>query len=216
MAKIITQTEESRTQHPDGSITIDSSSKTRKVEVSNEPDYIKIYTDMWCSFNGIDPRWRELFLQLASRMSYASITSPHGGQTVIVYGAVSDEITAACGWQDKSTLRKGLKALADCKAIKHVSRSMYQINPSYAGRGEWKYNPRLDRGGVENIIATFDFAAGTIDTKVTFADDGSDHPLNELYRKAFSAAPKDRLTVTNTKVQSPGQMDITEWPEALA
>ncbi len=63
----------------------------------------------------------------------------------------------------------GLKALCDCGAIRKVNRGVYQINPSYAGRGTWKYNPSLKQGGIEKLVATFNFTEGTVDTNAVWA-----------------------------------------------
>ena len=78
---------------------------------------------------------------------------------------------------------QGLKALCKCNAIRKVGRGVYQINPSYAAKGEWKYNPKADRGGVEDLIATFRFKDKNVKSDIVWQDDDTDHPLNDTYRK---------------------------------
>ena len=173
-------------------------STTTKFERNAEPDYIKIYTKMWCEFNEIPMRWRELFFQLAIRMSYCDSTDLQHSQEVIVYGGVSADICKACGWTDKSTLRRGLKALCECGAIqKGTYRATYQINPNYASRGSWKYNTKLAQGGVEDLIATFSFKDKTVETKIAWADNGEDTETNEMYRSGLEVTKTEETVLKN-------------------
>lgn len=142
--------------------------ETKEIKKSDEPSYIKIYTDMWCSFNQIPEKWRPLFLSLACRMSFANRekTSEYGGQVVHPIGRTAEEIVRECGWKTMGPLYEGLKALADRGAIRKLGRGEYQINPSYAGRGSWLYNQRDHQGGIEDISTTFQFRSGKVDTKI--------------------------------------------------
>ena len=187
-----------------------------KIERSSEPDYIKIYTDMWCEFNQIPQRWRELFLQLAIRMSYANSNDLENSQTVVVYGMISKSITEACGWKDKSNLRRGLKALCDCGAIKNVGRATYQINPSYASKGSWKYNPKLANGGVEDLIAVFKFKDKSIKTDIIWADDGQDNKFNDMYREGLSVERNDETILKAMEIKNNEQRETsTDTTESL-
>ena len=141
---------------------------TKKLEKSTEPDFIKLYTRMWCEFNGIPECHRALFLELATRMSYCNKTDLGASQIVYTGEPNASAICQAIGWKQKDSLMKGLKALVNCGAIRKLNRAVYQINPSYAGRGEWKYNPRLDRGGVEDLVATFNLRKGTVETQIVW------------------------------------------------
>lgn len=116
----------------------------------NEDDYVKIYKEfMECKAFPIN--YRELFMQLAIRMTYCNIDYPDSSQIVYVVGPTKKEIMAACGWQTETPLVKGLKVLCDCQAIRRVSRGIYQVNPYYASKGAWKYNKRLRTGGVKEL-----------------------------------------------------------------
>lgn len=166
----------------------------KNIEGNNEPDYIKIYTKMWCEFNQIPLKYRDLFLALAMRMSYASIDKTgdiinYGGQLVNTGVPWRDDIIAECGWTSAVSLKKGLKALCDCNAIKRIARGVYQINPSYAGRGHWKYNPKQAQGGIENLITTFNFKNQTVNTQILFATDDED---------ALEGTGADELIVSRT------------------
>lgn len=211
--KFISDKEVRTTVDADGNEETTTVEKTRAIERSTEPDYIKLYTRLWCEFNGIPERYRPLFLELATRMSYCNKTDLETSQTVYTGEPYATAICNALGWKQKDSLMKGLKALCSCGAIRKVNRAVYQINPSYAGRGEWKYNPKYDRGGVEDLVATFSFAAGTVETKIVWADDGEDNQLNSMYRAMLGTSPKvhDRASLTTTsRKKQPKQPEATE------
>lgn len=190
----------------DGTETITESTETKKIGKSGEPDYIKIYTDMWCAYNEIPDRWRDLFMQLAVRMSYADSHDRTGGQLVNITGPNKTSILNALGWKENN-LRKGMQALCECNAIRRISRGWYQINPTYAGRGEWRYNVHKAQGGIENIIAKFDFKNHTVDTQVIFSDEDYDGKGTDLVLKEGKGK---RKKPDDTDDQIPGQMDISE------
>lgn len=164
-----------------GNETIDTYEKTTKIERSLEPDYIKIYTKMWCEFNEIPEKYRQLFLSLAIRMEYCNIENENdvdglsSSQIVSVAWPHTTSIMKECGWETDSPLWKGLRALCDCGAIRKLRRSIYQINPTYAGKGSWKYNPKLEQGGIEDLITTFSFKDKTVDTKIIYQDANRDY-----------------------------------------
>lgn len=195
MANIILDKETTTQIDEDGNEHTTIKETTRKVERYNEPDYIKIYTNVWCELNEIPVKWRGLFLQLAIRMTYADASDPTGGQIITPVGPVATGIMHACGWQDRSMLAYGLQALCKCNAIKHISRGCYQINPSYAGKGTWKYNPQLKSGGIEDIVARFSIKDKTIDTKIIWADDSTDNELNKSYRQGLGTRADDQTTL---------------------
>ena len=197
-SKFLVDRDTRTTVDPDGTEHKTEAEKSRAIEKSTEPDYIKLYTRMWCEFNGIPERYRLLFLELASRMSYCNKSDLDSSQIVYTGEPVASSICSALGWKQKDSLMKGLKALCDCNAIKKVNRAVYQINPSYAGRGEWKYNSKYDRGGVENLVATFDFAKGTVQTKIIWTDDGQDTELNAMYRQMLGVKPGEQAMLTET------------------
>lgn len=130
-----------------------------------EPEYIKIYTHMWFDFKRFPQQYRELFFQLAIKMSYCNAMDFEHSQIVFVTGPNRDDIMKACGWTNVSSLTKGLNALCNCGAIRRVSRGIYQINPEFAGKGSWRYNSKLDQGGIKNIIAEFNFALNKVRTR---------------------------------------------------
>lgn len=158
-------------------ITLNSEGDIVKQEISEqyyskdrEPDYIKLYTTIWFDFHRFPMKYRELFIQLAIRMSYCNSNDIAHSQIVAVIGDIKDAIVSACGWKTDDPLWKGLKALCECGAIKKRSRGCYQINPEFAGKGSWKYNEKEKQGGIKDLIATFNFTEKSVDTHFIFHD----------------------------------------------
>lgn len=144
----------------DGNVTVDTAVITQAIRKNEEPDYVKIYIDEWRGSDRIPARYRRLFLHLAMYMTYANCGKDgdpdEGGQIVYAMGKTRKALLKECGWSGDDALCKGLKALADCGAIRKVGRGVYQINPRYAARGTWHYNNRNRQGGAENLLAAFD------------------------------------------------------------
>lgn len=169
-----------------GNEIIDTYEKTVKIEQSTEPDYIKLYTKMWCEFNEIPEKYRQLFLSLAVRMEYCNLMSAddkdglQGSQIVAITFPHKEAIMAECGWKTADPLWKGLRVLCEYNAIRRIRRAIYQINPNYAGRGSWKYNPKLEQGGIEDLVTTFSFKDKTVKTNVIFKNGDRDYTHKQV------------------------------------
>lgn len=178
-----------------GKVTKQSTKETAIVH-SGEPDYIKIYTAMWLQFKQVSPSLTPLFLELVARMSYADAKHPETSQTVYTGTPVSDQIMNALGWK-KRMYQRGLAQLADAGAIKRVARGVYQINPNYAGKGSWRYSEKYQRGGVADLVATFNFSDGTNTTHITWDADAlpeeleieEDEEINNLFNRNRDEEP---------------------------
>lgn len=199
--RFITEKQTTIQEDADGNIKTSSVEKVTNIQRNNEPDYIKLYTKMWCEFNDIPMAYRELFLQLVIRMTYCNSADLGNSQLVNTGKPWSTSIMKALNWKDRM-YQKGLKALCECEAIKKVGKGVYQINPRYAGRGEWKYNPRLERGGIEDLVATFNFKDKSVDTKIVWADDGEDTPMNEAYRQGMGVSAKQETVLKSTIIEN--------------
>ena len=140
-----------------------------------EPDYIKLYTKMWCEFNDIPEYVRPTFLQLVMRMSYCNSQDLKNSQIVYTIGPNKDAIMNALKLTNDRVFYRHLEELVKCNAIHPVykngkkTRGCYQINPQYAGRGAWRYNAKENQGGIEDLIATFRFKDRTVDTQIVYA-----------------------------------------------
>lgn len=199
MAKptIISSKETTKVIDENGNEHITTKERTNKIERLGEPDYIKIYTNMWCEFNQIPTQWRNLFLELAIKMTYCNSMDLENSQIVATGGPIKKSICETLNWGD-NMYQKGLKALCSCGAIIKKGRGFYQINPNYAARGSWKYNPKYNQGGVEDLVATFSFKDRKVETKIIWADDGSNNDLNELFRQGLQVSPRDETTLKET------------------
>lgn len=195
---IIDRTETTTIIDENGNETTTEKRTTTNFKKNDEPDYIKLYTKMWCEFNEIPNAYRDLFLELVVRMNYCNAHDLDNSQIVFTGSPVADSIMKTLGWQ-KRMYQKGLKALADCNAIKRVARGLYQINPAYAGKGEWKYNPKFERGGVEDLVAKFNFKNGTVETQIVWADNGEDDEINQMFRTGMEVEPKDETVLKTTR-----------------
>lgn len=196
---IKSQLERETFYYPDGTSETKERETTQRIERNSEPDYIKLYTRMWCEFNEIPNQWRELFLQLAQHMSYCDKSQLQFSQIVATGGPIKSSITKALGIGDRQ-YQKGLAALVEAGALKKISRGYYQVNPTYASKGEWKYNPRLNRGGVEDLVATFRFKDKKVETDFVWADDGEDDEFNMIMRKNEKVTAKDNTVLTMTRI----------------
>lgn len=194
MATIQSKKEIRTFQDSEGNMTQTIVECTKKIEKSKEPDFVKLYTKVWCEFNEIPNQWRDLFLELIMRMTYADSTDLEHSQIVATGGMTKEAICKTLGWKP-NMYQKGLKALREAGAIKQKMKGFYQINPSYAGKGEWKYNPRLARGGIEDLKATFGFKNHTVDVEITWADDGTNNKINQIYRNGLNTKSEDNTVM---------------------
>ena len=193
----------------DGNIIEDTTDTlTRNIQRNDEPDYIKVYTKMWSDFNGIPQPYQELFFQLAIRMTYCNSSSINTSQIVYTGQPVSTDIMNTLNWK-KRMYQLGLKVLRECGAIRKLARGVYQINPSYAGKGEWYYNPKLNRGGVKDLIAEFNFKEKTVKTQIIWGDDGKDNEINEQMRKG-TGSKKGQNAVLQSRDVIPGQISLDD------
>lgn len=203
---MITKTEIHTREDADGNITTDTKETT--ISKESEPDYIKLYTRTWCEFNQIPVPFRELFLLLAQKMSYCKTSDLKNSQIVYTGTPIKEEIMETLNWGD-SMYQKGLKKLTEKGAIKRIARGVYQINPSYAGRGGWKYNPNLEQGGIKDLIATFNFTDKTVRTQILWADDGKNTDTDQII-----AGQKGTDTIIKTSTATPIIKDeVPDFPQ---
>lgn len=216
----------------DGKETRNIVEKTRTYNRVCEPDYIKLYVKPWTSMGhdgspGIPMAYRDLFLQLAMRMSYCNSDDPKSAQVVNTGAPYSKDIMRALNWSSPSMYARGLKALVDCKAIRRIGRGVYQVNPAFASRGEWTYNSKLHRGGVKEVIDLFRLEAGrepdgereadgnpadvfggdpgSVTHKRIWADDGGDTPGNREWREGLGIDWRFNGGSLETVTREPGR-----------
>lgn len=186
-------------EHADGTTESTHSEKTTAIKRCDEPDYIKLYTRMWCEFNKIPEAYRNLFLELVTRMTYCNSGNLQKAQLVNTGKPWNEDIMQKLHWKT-AMYQRGIKVLCKCNAIRKINRGVYQVNPQYAGKGEWKYNPQLDRGGIEDLIATFNFKDKKVETEIVWADDGTASAINQMYRDGLGVDPSDKTVLKSTTI----------------
>lgn len=209
MSSLYTYKETIVTEDADGNIEETSKERTGKIVRNTEPDFVKIYTKMWCNFNQIPDVYSNLFLLLVTNMTYCDAADLEHSQIVNTGEPWATTFMQKLGWK-RAMYQRALKALCDCNAIRKVSRGVYQINPAYAGKGEWKYNPRLARGGVEDLVAQFDFSAGKVETKIVWADDSEDSEINKTYREGLNVKASDETVLKKTTIKASDAIELND------
>lgn len=211
----------------EGNQKVSETTTTIKASRVDEPDYIKLYTNMWCEFKNIPKAYRTLFFSLVTKMSYCNLKKNDMDENDIATSQIvntgkpwSEQIIRECGWSTKIgtdgrmkgqiSLDKGLASLCKHHAIRRVGRGVYQINPTYAGKGEWKYNPSTKHGGITNLIATFDFVNDDVKTKVEFTDDGDNTDYNKMWRNVTNTKPENAAVVQNKTYKTKADSSILD------
>ena len=207
MATLYKETVAKTTIDADGNETSDILEKTRTYDRVYEPGYIKLYIEPWTAMKpdgtsknnvpGIPAAYRELFIQLAMRMTYCNSNDIKDAQIVHTGIPFCYEIMEALDWKN-SMYYKGLKVLAEHDVIRKVARGIYRVNPVYAARGEWLHNDKLNRGGIKNLVDEFKRKPGHnqdsqkgytgdigADIKYVWGDDGRDTPGNKMWREGL-------------------------------
>lgn len=204
MAKLLETTEAITEIDEDGNERSTIKTTTKNISKIDEPEYIKIYTQMWADFHDVPPAYHALFYELAKRMTYCDATDLDGSQIVHTGKPNNDSILKALGWK-QNMLQKGLAVLVKCGAIRRIARGVYQINPTYAGKGEWKYNPKLKQGGIEDLVASFHLGKNgekEWKSKIVWADDGTDTDYNDMWREGLKVKPDDNAMLKDTTLKA--------------
>ena len=197
---ILEEVKETTVVDQDGNIVSQKTTKTKKMaKRSTEPDYIKLYTNMWCEFNQIPQCARALFFEMAIRMTYCNSDELENSQLVFTAGPNQKAMMVGAGITNEKVFYRHLKMLADCNAIKKVSRGCYQINPQYAGRGSWHYNAKEKQGGIEDLVAVFNFKKGTVETQMTWAAGDDYFDAEELGLKEGEQIVARKTVIKNDK-----------------
>lgn len=193
----------------DGNTTT-SEKATLLKKVDPEPDYIKLYTKMWLDFSGISSApLQKVFMLLVARMTYTDLGEKEGGQLVQTGYPTSDEIMKTMGWTSRRSYQAALKQLCELNALRRVRRGVYQVNPSYAGKGPWHYDPKAERGGVDKLIAKFQMlkdGSKSVETEITFSNNGTDDSdLANSMREGLGINKNDLTSLITTRSQQGGK-----------
>ena len=120
-----------------GEITTDKTITEYEQRISNEPPYIKLYTDDLSSLFGLCISTSSVLFCLVSMSSF-------NGE-IIINKHIKERIASRIGAKktDKglfsiSAVNKALTDLVNVNIIMRVDTGVYQLNPNYFARGKWK------------------------------------------------------------------------------
>lgn len=130
----------------DGVITHEEEQKTVKyVTTGKEPDFVKLYLDDVLYMSNMPPGLSALMYELLQYVSYAD----RGAELSLSTG-LRKRIAEKLG-MTPAVFNNSLSKLTKGKILKLVDRGLYQLNPYFFGRGEWK--------DISRIRATWDYDA---------------------------------------------------------
>lgn len=136
--------------------------KFPKRRVSNEPCFVKYYSQAIGALFGVGFTAMKVFMSLAKRMEYAD-----NGQVVFLSPQRRKNIQSELGI-GKSSFDKALRTLRDSGLVVRVENNVYVLNPAIVGRGDWNK--------ISNIHTLIDFKNGEIANGFEYdkADDSVD------------------------------------------
>lgn len=177
---ISTKTTETIIKDADGHIrSVETTVDSKNIHKSEEGDYIKIYAE---GINNLPDDLSlaafRLLIQLANYASYADIKDTEGGMLIELTPTVCEEIKAKLKIK-KSAFHKNLSNLVECKLIRQIRKSCYQLNPNLLGKGYYEYKPTYKQGGIKDIRQTWD--EGFIEKTIT-VDDNS-YVISEVWQE---------------------------------
>lgn len=136
-----------------------------KINIGNEPDFIKLYIDHLFYFKelnydideqnikGCTQKAMMVLFAIVGQMTYANPCQPFGGMTVDMTKGMKEFIAQKTNVKP-NTIDKYLKTFTDADILRRVERGKYQANPRLFGKGEWK--------DIKDIAVTYDYRNGNM------------------------------------------------------
>ncbi|MCM1223068.1 MAG: replication/maintenance protein RepL [Lachnospiraceae bacterium] len=142
---------------------IKSKEEYQEVYVENEPDYIKLYIEHICTFNGLKQGISPILLKFCSYLTYAKGTEKN--QLLYINITMKEQIAEELGVTVKRInqaltefINAGIfKKIFDEKTQKY-RRGAYIVNPYIIAKGKWK--------DIKKFRATFDYIEKTIEPQI--------------------------------------------------
>jgi|GEM_PF-5184937 len=195
--------EKTTTNYEDGRIST-VTCETSGYFKNNEPEFIKIYESGYSQLLELtNPIYCSLFMFLATHMTYCDTANhaEHGGQIIYTGKPFSDHIRKKFKWSERM-LYVGLDVLCKAGALRKIKRGAYQVNPKYAGRGEYKFNAKLERGGIEDLSKSFNVDDGEVKNEIIYADNGESTKYNDNWRTGLGVKASDDAVLKRSTVTS--------------
>ena len=159
--------------------------------VDNEPEYIKLYIDHICIFNGLSHSISPILLKFCSYMTFQK--EEDDSQLIFVTAFTKEKVAKALNLTI-NRINQALTEIIDAGIFKKiydkktgkVKRGVYIVNPYIIAKGKWK--------DIKRFRATFDYMEKTIKTDISTQKDVTDF-LNDIEeQEEIKAKPKDKKT----------------------
>lgn len=136
-----------------------------KIDISSEPNFIKLYIDHLFYFKelnydideqvvkGCSQKAMMVLFAIVGQITYANPDQPFGGMTVDMTKGMKEFIAQKTNVKP-NTIDKYLKIFVNADILRRVERGKYQANPRLFGKGEWK--------DIKNIAVTYDYRSGNM------------------------------------------------------
>lgn len=132
---------------------IQQTTETVKVE-EKEPDFIKLYLDCVCAFNGLNKAFSPILIAMCSYMTWAD--SKHEKQLIWMNSMTKQAVADTLGIS-VARVNQALKDIVDTDIFRKIEgvRGCYEVNPYIIAKGKWS--------DIKGLRANFDFTKGTIE-----------------------------------------------------
>ena len=131
--------------------------------VDNEPEYIKLYIEHICTFNGLKQGISPVLLKFCSYLTYPKKSSQN--QLIYINKTIKEEIAAELGVTEKR-INQALTEFINADIFKKIldektqkyRRGVYIVNPYILAKGKWN--------DIKKFRATFDYIEKTIKPEI--------------------------------------------------
>jgi hypothetical protein len=149
-----------------GAIQISEETTESKRYINNEPEFVKIYHDKWRELTRsqkLSDKTKLIFISIVNRMCYCNTKELRTAQIIRIDSDERIEIMEECDISNEKVFYRHLKILIDCGVIRpavdskgNKRRSIYQVNPFYAGKGHWHVRGLYPGFGICDLQAKWD------------------------------------------------------------
>lgn len=173
--------EKTRTEIEDGQLKRVVSEQS--AYVGKEPDYIKVYTDCFLSFNHINIALSPYIVAFGKWMTFANFDNPDFRCTVRT-GEVERRDVAQCVGVSEGMVKKMIASLVENEIFIPIyikgkkKRGIYFVNPWVIAKGEWK--------DIKELRAQFEFVQGATSV-LRISEDGERHVVVPLTQRIAPA-----------------------------
>lgn len=142
---------------------IKTSNEYKEFYVENEPEYIKLYIDHICIFNGLSHSISPILLKLCSYMTFQK--EEDDSQLIFVSAFTKEKVAKSLNLTI-NRINQALTEIIDAGIFKRIydektgkiKRGVYIVNPYIIAKGKWK--------DIKKFRATFDYMEKTIKPEI--------------------------------------------------